>query len=45
MDRLLPLMFLLLCGCTQTLDYDLAWLSGDVHVHSSIGSHPSGRPS
>ncbi len=31
-------MFLLLCGCTQTLDYDLAWLSGDVHVHSSIGS-------
>ena len=38
MHKLSPLLLLALCACTQTLDYDLSWISGDVHVHSSIGS-------
>jgi predicted metal-dependent phosphoesterase TrpH len=32
------LIALVLCSCTQTWDYDRAWLPGDLHVHSSIGS-------
>jgi hypothetical protein len=40
MDRLAPILFLLLCGCTQTLDWsELRWAEGDVHVHTSVGSN------